>query len=120
MQALQSLRFSGKATASGGRVARVTLELKRPHLYRLEFRSQGTTSVFAHDGEIAWQVAPLEDRDDLIARRSVIGRVVSDLISAAAAVGELNVERTAGFKWEFGTYWHCAEPENRDGQCQSS
>ena len=60
IQALQSLRATGMATASGGRVARVTYEIKRPGLFRLEFASQGTKSVFAHDGEIAWQVAPLQ------------------------------------------------------------
>ncbi len=35
-------------------------EIKRPGFYRLEFSSQGTTAVFAHDGEIGWQVAPLQ------------------------------------------------------------
>ncbi|MEX1311856.1 MAG: hypothetical protein AB1Z65_15625 [Candidatus Sulfomarinibacteraceae bacterium] len=58
IQALQSIRATGIATASGGRVARVTQEIKRPGLYRLEFDSQGTTAVFAHDGETGWQVAP--------------------------------------------------------------
>jgi hypothetical protein len=41
-------------------VARVTYEIKRPGLFRLEFSSQGTKSVFAHDGETGWQVAPLQ------------------------------------------------------------
>ena len=59
IQALQTIRATGTATASGGRVARVTYEIKRPGLFRLEFSSQGTKSVFAHDGEIGWQVAPL-------------------------------------------------------------
>ncbi len=60
IQALDAIRHIGTATASGGRVARVVREMKRPGLYRLEFFSQGTTSVFAHDGEIGWQVAPLQ------------------------------------------------------------
>jgi len=60
LQALQSIRETGTATASGGRVARVVREIKRPGLFRLEFSSQGTTSVFAHDGETGWQVAPLQ------------------------------------------------------------
>jgi len=38
----------------------VVQEIKRPGLYRLEFSSQGTTSVFAHDGETGWQVDPLQ------------------------------------------------------------
>jgi outer membrane lipoprotein-sorting protein len=60
LQALRSIRETGMVTASGGRVARVVREIKRPGLLRLEFSYQGTTSVFAHDGESGWQVAPLQ------------------------------------------------------------
>jgi len=60
IQALSSIRETGTATASGGRVARVVREIKRPGLFRLEFSAQGTTSVFANDGETGWQVAPLQ------------------------------------------------------------
>jgi len=60
IQALRSIRETGTVTASDGRVARVVREIKRPGLFRLEFSSQGTTSVFAHDGETGWQVAPLQ------------------------------------------------------------
>ena len=60
LQALRSIRETGTATASGGRVARVVREIKRPGQFRLEFSYQGTTSVFAHDGENGWQVAPLQ------------------------------------------------------------
>ena len=60
IQALHSIRHTGTATASGGRVARVVREVKRPGLFRLEFSSQGTISVFANDGVTGWQVAPLQ------------------------------------------------------------
>ncbi len=60
IQALRSIRETGTVTASGGRVARVVREIKRPGLFRLEFSFQGTTSVFAHNGETGWQVAPLQ------------------------------------------------------------
>ncbi len=60
IQALQSIRQTGLVTASGGRVARLVREIKRPSLFRLEFSFQGTTSVFAHDGETGWQVAPMQ------------------------------------------------------------
>lgn len=60
IQALRSIRETGTVTGSGGRVARVVREIKRPGLFRLEFSFQGTTSVFAHDGETGWQVAPLQ------------------------------------------------------------
>jgi outer membrane lipoprotein-sorting protein len=60
IRALQSIRETGTVTASGGRIARVVREIKRPGLFRLEFSYEGTTSVFAHDGETGWQVAPLQ------------------------------------------------------------
>lgn len=60
IQALNSVRATGTATASGGRIARVVQEIKRPGFYRLEFSSQGITAIFAHDGDIGWQVAPLQ------------------------------------------------------------
>jgi outer membrane lipoprotein-sorting protein len=59
LQALQSIRETGTVTASDGRVARVVREIERPGRFRLQFSYQGTTSIFAHDGETAWQVAPL-------------------------------------------------------------
>jgi len=60
IQGLQSIRQTAKVTASGGRLARMIREVKRPGLFRLEFLSQGTTSVFANDGKVGWQVAPLQ------------------------------------------------------------
>jgi outer membrane lipoprotein-sorting protein len=60
IKAVQSIRETATVTASGGRIAHVVRERKRPGMFRLEFSSQGTTSVFAHDGEIGWQVAPLQ------------------------------------------------------------
>ena len=58
IQAQQSIRLTGTATASGGRIARLVREVKRPGFFRLQFTTQGTTSVFAHDGETGWQIAP--------------------------------------------------------------
>jgi outer membrane lipoprotein-sorting protein len=60
IRALRSIRETGTVTASGGRVARIVRERKRPGLFRLEFTYQGTTSVFAHDGATGWQIAPLQ------------------------------------------------------------
>jgi hypothetical protein len=60
IKALSSIRETGTATASGGRVARVIRAIKRPGLFRLEFSAQGATSVFANDGSTGWQVAPLQ------------------------------------------------------------
>jgi outer membrane lipoprotein-sorting protein len=60
LQGLRSLRETGTVKASGGRIARVVREMKRPGLLRLEFSTEGTTSVFAHDGKTGWQIAPLQ------------------------------------------------------------
>ena len=60
IQALRSIRESGRVTASDGRVALVMREIKRPRLLRLEFTYQGTVSVFANDGQTGWQIAPLQ------------------------------------------------------------
>jgi len=60
LQALGSIRETGTATASDGRTARIVREIQRPGLFRLEFTYQGTTSVFAHDGQSGWQIAPLQ------------------------------------------------------------
>lgn len=60
IQALRAIRETGTVTASGGRVAKVVREIKRPGLFRLEFTYEGTKSVFANDGQRGWQVAPLQ------------------------------------------------------------
>ncbi len=64
IHALQSMRATGLAYASGGRVAPVIREIERPGRIRLEITYQGLTGVYAHDGEAGWQVAPLEGRFD--------------------------------------------------------
>ena len=84
IQALQAIRHTGTATASGGRVARVVREMKRPGLYRLEFFSQGTTSVFAHDGETGWQVAPLQGHFE--------PQAITPETDSAAGVDERDIE----------------------------
>lgn len=84
IQALQSIRQTGTVTASDGRVALVVREIKRPGLFRLEFSSQGTTSVFAHDGDSGWQVAPLQGQFE--------PRMVEVEIDAAAGADQRDIE----------------------------
>jgi hypothetical protein len=60
IEAIQSLRMTGKARASGGREALVVREIKRPGRVRTEFTVQGLTGVYACDGERGWQVSPLD------------------------------------------------------------
>jgi hypothetical protein len=84
IKALHSIRETGTATASGGRVARVVREIKRPGLFRLEFSFQGTTSVFAHDGQTGWQVAPLQGQLE--------PQVVAPEADAAGGVDQRDIE----------------------------
>ena len=84
IQALCSIRETGTVTASGGRVAQVVREIKRPGLFRLEFSYQGTTSVFAHDGENGWQVAPLQGQFE--------PQTVEAEIDAAAGADQRDIE----------------------------
>jgi len=60
IEAIQSLRMTGKARASGGREAIVVREIKRPGRIRTEFTVQGLTGVYACDGERGWQVSPFD------------------------------------------------------------
>ncbi len=60
IEAVQSLRMTGKARASGGREALVVREIKRPGRVRTEFTVQGLTGVYASDGERGWQVSPFD------------------------------------------------------------
>ena len=84
IEALQSLRMTGTAAASDGRVARIVREIKRPDMVRLEFVAQGTTSVFAHSGEVGWQVAPLQGQFE--------PEVVSPETDAMAGVDQRDIE----------------------------
>ena len=84
IQALQSIRETATVTASGGRIAQVVREIKRPGLYRLEFSYQGTTSVYAIDGATSWQVAPLQG--------SFEPEIVEADLEAAAGIDRTDLE----------------------------
>lgn len=84
LEALHSIRMEGIATGSGGRIARIVREVKRPGMFRIQFSSQGTTSVFANDGETGWEVAPLQGVFE--------PTVVSPEIDSAGEVDQRDVE----------------------------
>ncbi len=58
LQAVKSMRLTGRLTVAPGREAPVTIEMKRPNKVRLEFQFLGKTGVQAFDGETAWRVLP--------------------------------------------------------------
>jgi hypothetical protein len=83
IHALQSMRATGLAFGGGGRVAPVVREIERPGRIRLEITYQGVSAVYAHDGEVGWQVAPLEGRFDPEPLPAAV---------AAPAVDQLDIE----------------------------
>jgi hypothetical protein len=65
LQAIQSLRMTGKLVFAGGGVELSYTELiKRPGLARAEFSAQGLTAVQAWDGREGWQISPFQGRTD--------------------------------------------------------
>jgi hypothetical protein len=60
LQAVKTLRMTGRAIAGPGRQAIVRREIARPAKIRTEFVFQGTTGVYAFDGTAGWRVSPLD------------------------------------------------------------
>jgi hypothetical protein len=65
LNAIQSLRLSGKLLVNGGtlQLGYVTL-IKRPGSIRYEALLQGLTQIQAYDGTQAWQINPFQGRKD--------------------------------------------------------
>ena len=64
MQALQTLRRTGKYTGGGGFEAVVVQENRRPNSVREEFSLQGMTAITAYDGRSGWKIEPFGGKRD--------------------------------------------------------
>ena len=64
IQALQTLRRTGKYTGGGGFEAVVVQENKRPNSVREEFSIQGMTGINAYDGHNGWKIEPWQGKHD--------------------------------------------------------
>ena len=64
IQAVKSLRRTGRYTEGGGFEAIVVEENKRPNLVRQEFSVQGMTGVTAYDGHVGWKIEPWNGKKD--------------------------------------------------------
>jgi outer membrane lipoprotein-sorting protein len=65
LDAIQSLRMSGKLLLNGGTLeVGYTMLVKRPNAIRYEVQLQGLTRVQAYDGSEAWQINPFQGRKD--------------------------------------------------------
>ena len=64
IQAVTTLRRSGKIALGGGFEAQVVQESKRPNKVREEFLFQGMTGVNAYDGKTGWKIEPWQGKKD--------------------------------------------------------
>ena len=64
IEAIKTLRRTGKFTGGGGFEAVVVQENKRPQLARQEFSIQGMTGVTAYDGKTGWKIEPWQGKKD--------------------------------------------------------
>ncbi|HEX8150297.1 MAG TPA: hypothetical protein VF591_24145 [Pyrinomonadaceae bacterium] len=64
IQAVKSLRRTGKYTGGGGFEAALVEENKRPNLVRQEFFIQGMVGVTAYDGKTGWKIEPWNGKKD--------------------------------------------------------
>lgn len=64
IQAVKTLKRTGKFRGGGGFEAKVVEENKRPDLVRQEFTFQGMTGVTAWDGKTGWKIEPWQGKKD--------------------------------------------------------
>ncbi len=64
IEAIKTLRASGRYQDNGGFTAEITQELKAPDEIRQTFTLQGMTQIQAFDGKTGWQINPFEGRRD--------------------------------------------------------
>lgn len=64
LQAIKTLRISGKVTMGPGMEAPMTMEMARPDKLRTEFVIQGMTGVQTYDGKEGWTLMPFMGKTD--------------------------------------------------------
>ena len=64
IQAIKTMRQTGKFTGGGGFEAVTIGEAKRPNKSRQDFSLQGMTAVSAYDGKDGWKIEPFQGKKD--------------------------------------------------------
>ena len=65
LQAVKTLKKTGKFTGGGGFEAKVVEENKRPKMVRQELVLQGMTGITAYDGSTGWKIDPFQGKKDV-------------------------------------------------------
>ena len=98
LQALQSLRCSGKVIANGGQLEFGYVQTRKRPAVRTEYALQGMTSVQAYDGTEAWKISPFQGRKD---PEKMTADDTKSLIEEAEIDGPLIDWRTKGSTVEY-------------------
>ena len=98
LEALKTLRRTGKFTGGGGFEAVIVQENKRGELVREEFTFQGMTGVNAYDGKNGWKIEPWGGKKDV---ESLSEEELKSIIEDADFDGPLINYRQKGHKVEF-------------------
>lgn len=64
LDALKSMRITGKAIVQGGMEMPLVVEMKRPNKVRIDSTFQGMTITQAYDGTTGWMIMPLTGKTD--------------------------------------------------------
>lgn len=64
IQAVKTLRRTGKFSGGGGFEATVVEDNKRSNMVRQEFSLQGMTAINAYDGKTGWKIEPWQGKKD--------------------------------------------------------
>lgn len=65
LEAIKTLKKSGRYTSGGGLEAKVVEENKRPDLVRQELVLQGMTGITAWNGKTGWKIEPWQGKKDV-------------------------------------------------------
>ncbi len=65
LEAIKTLKKTGRYTSGGGLEAKVFEESKRPDLVRQELVLQGMTGITAWDGKTGWKIEPWQGKKDV-------------------------------------------------------
>ena len=98
IQAIKTLRRTGKFNGGGGFEAAIVEENKRPNLVRQEFSLQGMTGVNAYDGKTGWKIEPWQGKKDA---EPLGEEEMKQILEAADFDGPLINYQQKGIKVEF-------------------